>query len=292
MTARRVAVALGCLVAGAAMLACGHVSARLAFSNGVNVLTAATARSVFTALLLLALIRLRRTPILPLTRQARLALLLGILVAAQTALVQLAVSLLPVTLALLVFYTFPFFTGIVTSLLGTDRLTPTTFVALAAALLGLALVLGVAPQGVNPLGVAAALAASVCFTAMLVLTPRLAPTLDGPLRTFMTMGLAALIFVTTAAVTQDVHWPRDAAARIGLAGLMVFYAVGIILVFLALPMLGPAQSAVVLNTEPVFAALIAWAALGEVLTPLQVAGAMIVVGAVTWYQVAKVRVRQ
>jgi drug/metabolite transporter (DMT)-like permease len=69
----------------------------------------------------------------------------------------------------------------------------------------------------------------------------------------------------------------------------VCYAAGIILLFLCLPMLGPAQSAVVLNTEPVFVALIAWAALGEGLTALQVVGAVVVVGAVMWYQVAKAR---
>jgi drug/metabolite transporter (DMT)-like permease len=289
MPAKRLLFPLACLVASAAILGCGHVFARLAFSHGVNVLTAATARSIFTALVLLGLLRLRRTPILPVSREARLALILGFFVAGQTALVQIAVSLLPVTLAILVFYTFPFLTGVVSSFLGTDRLTPASFLALIAALVGLTLVLRVAPEAVNPLGVLAALGASVCFTAALVMTPRLAPTLNAPLRTFMMMMMAAAIFVGTAAVTQDLHWPADHEARIGLAGLVVCYAAGIILLFLCLPMLGPAQSAVVLNTEPVFVALIAWAALGEGLTALQVVGAVVVVGAVMWYQVAKAR---
>jgi drug/metabolite transporter (DMT)-like permease len=280
------------LVTSAAILGCGHVFARLAFSNGVNVLTAATTRSVFTALLLVALLRLRGTSIFPVSREARLALLLGFFVAGQTALVQAAVLLMPVTLAILVFYTFPFFTGVVSSLLGTDRLTRTTFLALVLALIGLALVLGIGRQPVNVLGVLAGLGASMCFTGALVLTPRFAPTLDGPLRTFMMMSMAAAIFVGASAATQDFHLPTERLGQIGLAGLVVCYSAGIILLFLLLPLLGPAQSAVILNTEPVFVALIAWAALGEGLSPVQLLGAAIVVGAVMGYQVAKARQAQ
>jgi probable blue pigment (indigoidine) exporter len=54
--------------------------------------------------------------------------------------------------------------------------------------------------------------------------------------------------------------------------------------FLLLPLLGPAQTAVVLNLEPVAVAGIAWLALGEALKPLQGVGAVIVVVAVIAYQ--------
>jgi drug/metabolite transporter (DMT)-like permease len=289
MPARRAWVPLAGLVASAATLACGHVFARMAFANGVNVLTAATVRSVFAAGLLFLMLRLRGTPILPLTREGRLALLLGIFVAGQTALVQAAVLLMPVTLAILVFYTYPFLVGVTTSLLGTDRLTPALFLALVAAFGGLALVLGVGRESVSLLGVLAGLGASVCFTAALVLTPRVAPTLNAPLRTFLMISVAAAIFVAAAVATRDFHLPTDRTAQLGLAGLTICYTVGIILLFLFLQAMGAAQTAVILNTEPVFVALVAWAVLGEGLSPLQVLGGVIVVGAVMWYQVAKAK---
>jgi drug/metabolite transporter (DMT)-like permease len=289
ISARRAWVPLAGLVASAATLACGHVFARMAFANGVNVLTAATVRSVFAAGLLFLMLRLRGTPILPLTREGRLALLLGIFVAGQTALVQAAVLLMPVTLAILVFYTYPFLVGVSTSLLGTDRLTPVLFFALVAAFGGLALVLGIGRESVSLLGVLAGLGASVCFTVALVLTPRVAPTLNAPLRTFLMISVAAGIFVAAAVATRDFHLPTDRIAQIGLAGLTICYTVGIILLFLFLQALGAAQTAVILNTEPVFVALVAWAVLGEGLSPLQVLGGVVVVGAVMGYQVARAK---
>lgn len=277
------------LVASAAILAAGHVSARLAFANGVNVITAATTRSVVAAALLFLLLRLRGSTILPLSRQSVLAILLGLTVASQTVFVQVAVLLMPVTLAILVFYTYPFLTGVVMSVLGTDRLTPSLFAALIAAFAGLTLVLGVSGDAVSLLGVLAGLGASISFTATLILTPRLAPSLAAPVRTFLMIGFTAMIFVAAAGATGDFHWPTSAQGQLGLAGLVVFYAVGIILLFLCLPMLGPTQTAVILNTEPVFVAVVAWLALGESLSPLQMIGALIVVGAVMFFQLRKAK---
>ncbi len=265
-------------------LGAGHVCARVAFTNGVGVLTAATARSLLAAALLLVLLRLRRTPVLPLPREFARTLLLGLLIAGQTVMIQFAVALLPVTIALLVFYTYPFFTGLASILLGSERFSWRLAATLVAAFLGLALVLGVSLQPVNPLGVAAALGASIAFTAAVVLTQRLAPGLGAPLRTFFMLATAAAIFVAVAAASAGVSLPRGGAGAFGLAGLALFYAAGIIGLFLLLPLLGPVQTTVILNLEPVVVAALAWAALGEALTATQVAGAIVVVGAVMLFQ--------
>lgn len=273
----------------AVSLGAGHVCARVAFTNGVGVLTAATVRSLLAAALLLALLQLRRAPVLPLPREFRGTLLLGLLIAAQTVMIQVAVALLPVTIALLVFYTYPFFTGLASILLGRERFSWRLAATLLAAFLGLALVLGVGLHPVNPLGVAAALGASVAFTAAVVLTERLAPSLGAPLRTFFMLATAAAIFVALAAVSTDVRLPPGGAGAVGLAGLAVFYAAGIIGLFLLLPLLGPVQTTVVLNLEPVVVAALAWAALGEALTATQIVGAIVVVGAVMRFQLTAKR---
>lgn len=270
----------------AVSLGAGHVCARLAFTNGVNILTAATVRSLLATALLLVLLRLRGTAVLPPLREFKATLALGLLIAVQTLTIQVAVSLLPVTIALLVFYTYPFFTGLGAALLGDARFSWRLAAALTAAFAGLALVLGVSVEPVDPLGVAAALAASLAFSAALVLTPRLAPGLSAPLRTFFMLATVALIFSAVAAGTRGLAWPPTEAGAYGLAGLAVFYATGIIGLFLLLPLLGPVQTAVVLNLEPVVVAAIAWAALGEALTATQIVGAILVVAAVIHFQVA------
>jgi drug/metabolite transporter (DMT)-like permease len=272
------------LFAVAVALGAGHVAARLAFANGVNVITAATVRSVGAGLLLLAVLALRREDVLPLPPAFRSTIVLGLLIAAQTVCIQVAVALMPVTLAILVFYTYPFLTGVAASLLGDERFTPRLAVALLAAFAGLALVLGVEPQPVNPLGLAAALGAAIAFAGAMVLTPRLAPGLSTPLRTFYMLATTAAIFVAASAATQSFRLPATDAAWVGLAGLTFGYALGIIGLFLLLPRLGAVQTSIVLNLEPVVIAAIAWLALGEALTPLQITGAVIVVATVILFQ--------
>jgi drug/metabolite transporter (DMT)-like permease len=272
------------LLAVAVTLASGHVCARLAFTNGVNVLTAATLRSLCAALLLAVLLRLRRTPVLPLPREFRATLGLGLLIAAQTVLIQAAVALMPATLALLCFYTYPFFTGLGAAMLGDERFSGRLGIALVAAFAGLALVLGVGAAPVSFPGFASAIGAALCFAAAIVLTPRLAPGLAAPLRTFYMLAATAVLFVAVLSATLDVQLPQSDAGWIGLAGLALFYAAGITGLFLLLPLLGPVQSSVVLNLEPVAVAVISWIALGEALTGAQVAGALLVVAAVIFFQ--------
>jgi drug/metabolite transporter (DMT)-like permease len=268
----------------AVSLGAGHVSARLAFANGVNVITAATVRSVGAGLLVLALLRLRREAVLPLPPAFRSTIVLGVLIAAQTVCIQLAVALMPVTLAILVFYTYPFLTGVAASLLGDERFTPRLALALLAAFGGLALVLGIEPQPVNTWGFLAALGAAVTFSAAMVLTPRLAPGLSTPLRTFFMLVTTAAIFIAASMALQSFRLPANEAAWTGLAGLTLGYALGITGLFLLLPRLGAVQTSIVLNLEPVVIAAIAWLALGEALTSLQIAGAVIVVATVMLFQ--------
>jgi drug/metabolite transporter (DMT)-like permease len=61
----------------------------------------------------------------------------------------------------------------------------------------------------------------------------------------------------------------------------VFYGAAITSVFIVLPLLGAANYAVVLNFEPIAVLFLAWAILGQAVAPLQVAGAFIVIAAIT-----------
>jgi probable blue pigment (indigoidine) exporter len=271
----------------AASLGTAHVCARLAFGQGVNLLTAATTRAGCASLIVLALLLSRgRAWRIP-SRQALGCVILGVFVVGQTLLVQIAVKRLPVTVALLLFYTYPFFTATAASLLGDHRFDRRLALSLAAAFAGLALVLGVSPEALDGTGVAAAVGAALVFTGTLTFTPRLAPGLEAPLRTFLMKGAATLMVATAAAVSGNLQAPTSALAWGGLAGLSVFYGAGIVGVFLLLPRMGPVQAAVVMNLEPVFVAGIAWMALGEQLSGLQAAGAAIVVAAVMGAQVKR-----
>ncbi|HNL43093.1 MAG TPA: EamA family transporter, partial [Ottowia sp.] len=57
---------------------------------------------------------------------------------------------------------------------------------------------------------------------------------------------------------------------------------GITLLFTVLPRLGVVGHSAIMNVEPVFALILAWLVLGQAVAPVQVAGALVVVGAVVW----------
>ena len=61
----------------------------------------------------------------------------------------------------------------------------------------------------------------------------------------------------------------------------MLYGAAITSLFIVLPHLGTANYAVVLNFEPIAVLFLAWAILGQAVAPLQIAGAFIVIGAIT-----------
>ena len=77
-------------------------------------------------------------------------------------------------------------------------------------------------------------------------------------------------------------WPRDAAGWTGLALLTVLYGIAFTSLFVVLPRLGAVNSAPVMNLEPIASMVLAWAILGQRIGPVQVAGAVLVVGAIVW----------
>ena len=68
----------------------------------------------------------------------------------------------------------------------------------------------------------------------------------------------------------------------GLALLTLLYGTGITILFTVLPRLGVVGNSAVMNVEPVFALVLAWLILDQHIAPVQVVGALVVVGAVIW----------
>ena len=274
------------LIVCSASLASAHVFARLSYAYGVNVLTAAAARLTCAGVLVFIYLCLRGAKFPAFGRAYRASFVLGLLACAQTVALQFAVQNLPVAIAILFFYTFPFFTGIASAWMGDERLSLKLTLALLAAFAGLALVVGAEFAQVSLAGVAAALVASVCFTLTLILTPRLAPELSPPMRTFFMMTLAAAILLVSLGATGDYSFPNSGSGWAAFSAFALLYGLGINGVFMLLPRLGATQTAVALNLEPVLVGIVAFFVVGELLSLPQIIGALIVVTAVMAYQVS------
>ena len=276
------------LIAG--LMASNHVAARLAFDHGATVATAVAFRSTGTALAVGALLVLQRVPVALNIRERRALPAIGVLIGVQSLCLYAAVARLPVVLALLVFNSFPLMTALWARVLYGHRPERAVLVAMPVILLGLVLALDVlgAASGLGTAGqwraigagVGFALVASALFGLALVLTQHEAGRLDGRVRTFGSMAVVAGVAVAAAWLQGGIALPRVAAGWWGLALLTLLYGTGITLLFTVLPRLGVVGNSPVLNVEPVFALVLGWLILGQAVAPLQVLGALVVVGAV------------
>lgn len=276
----------------AALMGANHVAARLAFNHGVDVPTAVSFRSGATALVVGALLLIQRVPLALTARQRKALPLIGVLIAIQSLCLYSAVARLPVALALLVFNSFPLMTALWARLLYRHRPERALLIAMPVILLGLVLALDVlgAASGLGAAGqwreigagVAFALGASTTFGLALVLTQHEAGGLDGRLRTFATMAMVALLAGAAVVWRGGLALPVAPAGWWGLALLTLLYGTGITILFTVLPRLGVVGNSAVMNVEPVFALVLAWLILDQHIAPVQVVGALVVVGAVIW----------
>lgn len=274
----------------ACLFGANHVAARLAFNHGLDVASAVTVRSLITALVVGLIVWQQRVPLTVTKRQRGFLLLISGLVAVQSLSLYAAVARLPVALALLTFNTYPLWTALFAWLFYRHQPERAVLLAMPVLLIGLALALDVfgATSGLGAagqwqqigVGVAFALLAAAVFGAALVCTQHEAAGVDGRLRTTVTMTLVGLLALLVLPLQGGLHLPQAAAGWWGLAGLTLCYGTAFTIMFTLLPKLGVVGSSPIMNVEPVAALVLAWALLGQSIAPVQVAGALIVVGAV------------
>lgn len=263
-----------------------HVSARLAFDHGASVATAVLARSVVTAAVVFALLRLQGVAMnLPGATLGR-ALIVGLVLSVQSYCLYSAVAQIPVALALLAFNTFPVMLSLMTWAAGRGRPSPRAAVAMPVALVGLSLALDVWGKPVSA-GVLWAFAAAFAFALVLLLTDLWLKEVDGRVRSMLTMATTAVVVGVAAGATGALAAPADATGWVGVLLLSAFYGTAITSLFVVLPKLGSANYAAVLNFEPIAALFLAWVLLGQTIAPLQVFGAFVVMGAIAWLGLAK-----
>jgi drug/metabolite transporter (DMT)-like permease len=279
------------------MMGANHVSARFAFNNGVDVVTAVSFRSAVTALVVAIILWQQNVSLQVNARHKKYLLIIGVLIAVQSICLYSSVARLPVALALLAFNTYPLATAFWARVLYKHQPEKAVLWSMPLILLGLALALDVlgATSGLGMTehwtqigsGVAFALAASATFGLALVLTQYETAELDGRLRTFSTMALVSVLAVSAAMSQGGFHLPQAPAGWWGLGMLTFLYGTAFTIMFTVLPRLGVVGNSAIMNVEPVFALTLAWALLDQAIAPVQLVGAALVVGTVMWLGLRK-----
>ena len=289
--------AFGTLLLIAFMMGANHVAARTAFNHGLDVVTAVSVRSLITASVVALILWQQKVALRVLPGQRKYLGAVGLLIAVQSVCLYSAVARLPVALALLAFNTYPLTTALWAKILYSHQPERAVLWAMPVMMVGLGLALDVlgATSGLGAArhwgeigaGVGFALAASTTFGLALVLIQHETQGVDGRLRTFTTMTTVGVLATCVALTQGGFQWPQAVPGWWGLGLLTFLYGTAFTIMFTVLPKLGVVGNSAIMNVEPIFALVLAWALLGQAIAPMQLMGAAVVVGTVMWLGLRK-----
>lgn len=254
---------------------------RLAYDAGGTPATQVFLRFVTFVVLIGPLIVALGRPIRLPRRGVIASLWIAVLMLMMSAGYLFSVAYIPVSLAAMIFYTFPLMVGVLSAATGREKMTAVKVVALLGAFAGLALALGPSLTSLDPRGVGLALTAAVGVSLTILYGPRAMVGLDGLSFNFWTNAWLMLIASAFVLTVGGVAWPHGVAGGIAAVLATLFYVAGYIAWFAAIRIIAPTYSAMMLNVEPVVSILAATLLLGETLGPLEVAGVVLVLGMLT-----------
>jgi drug/metabolite transporter (DMT)-like permease len=257
------------------------VAGKLAFAEGFGVGPLLAWRFGLGAALLAGLVALRGGlgAVSPRRRAALFAL--GALYAGNSALYFLALERIPATTTSLVFYVFPAIVAVLGALLLGRPLTPARVGALALALVGAALTVGFAREGLNATGVLLALGSALVVAVYLTLGEvALRGIATLPATVVVLSGTAASLWIVLLA-TGGVALPpgRTGWALVAFMA-TVSTALSIVAMLGSIARVGAGTTAIVSTFEPVVTAGLAAAFLHETLAARQYAGGALILSGV------------
>lgn len=271
----------------AVVLAANHLCARIAFEHGASVATGVAFRATSTALILFALMQIQGVALsVPAALRGK-ALLAGLLITSQSYCLYSAVAAIPPALALLVFQTSPMLYVLLTWALGKEQPTWTALPPILLALAGLAFALDLDPARLDArwaeigAGAGWAMASGASMTGAYYLNANALKPIDGRLRTCIMTAVTAVLVIAAGGATGALIAPRDAVGWMGLASLAAFYCLAMASLFYVIPRV-PSTVTAALNFEPIALLLLTFIFLGHTVTPVQLLGAFITVGAIVW----------
>ncbi len=286
---RRIAVpvmlCLGCTFAA------NHVAARVAFDHGTGLLVAVMARTLVAVLVLTALVLWQREPLRVPAGYRRWLVLVGLMTVTQSVCMYTAVAKIPVALALLVANVFPLLLALWTWLFGGPPPTRRACLLMGLILFGLCLALdlparlsGASAAGPDwTLGVSLAFCAATSFSLGLWIVDHKLRAMSASVRSLLTMAIvlcAVAVVAASSVVPGGMAWPHGGKGWVGLALLALLYGVGFSVLYVLLPRLDMARNAPVMNIEPVATLVLGWLVLGQMLAPIQLLGALVVVSGI------------
>ena len=198
-----------------------------------------------------------------------------------------ALNYLPVGPLAFLFYTYPAWVALISALLGREDLTVSRIVALAIAMTGIVVMVGLPGSGsLNKLGVILALGTAILYALYLPVLHRAQEGVPAFVSSFYLIAGVFIAFLLASTITREVQLPQT----LSLWSYVILLAVWSTIVAFAslvagLRVLGPVRTSIVATIEPFWTAVLGSVLLGEIVTRNTIAGGMLIAAAVVILQV-------
>ena len=262
---------------------------KVVFASGMDVMTMIALRGLIVLPVMYVWLRTRPPTLEHSRRQRWIAWAIGLLFTGTQYGLFMAISLLPVSIAILAYFAYPLLTGIGGGITGVDRLGWPALLTALAAFLGLSLMLGAEYRNLSSLGIFWALVAAVLRMVSLLMTRAYLNGTDARVTTWYSMLPSTMLFVLAVVISGDWHVPHSGLGWSAFLASGVCSTLSQLLVYVSTNRVGPFRTAFIMNLEPLVTTLLSLVLLQEILTPTQSMGAVVMLVSLGVFQLVRTR---
>jgi drug/metabolite transporter (DMT)-like permease len=271
-------------IAAGTSLGISDVLAKFVLTDGVDVVSMLSFRSLVGLAFVASWFRFGRRP----TANVQVRVVstaVGIIFAGLIFCLFKAIETIDVPTAILSYFTYPLLTGLTAAVAGLEPLRWRGMLCAIVAFSGLALLIEAHPAGSAVAGVAYAIGAAGCRTAVLLVTRAYLVGADARVTTWYSMLASTVIFLVASFAQQAWNLPHSGLAWTYLVALSFATTAAILFVFLSTVRIGAFRTAVIMHLEPLTATILSGLMLGQAITPVQALGIIIMLAGLIAFQV-------
>ena len=263
---------------------------RLAYASGIEIKELLLFSLLFSALITGAYLGLAGKLASPTKQQfLHLSLLGAVAFSVFSALYYLALQFIPVSIAVLIFYTYPAFVTVASAALGWERVSKLLVIALALAFSGLIMVIDPVFD-VGMVGLLLSLGSSLAYTIYVMGSSRILRELSGEVTTFYILIFAAVGVGAATIFTGGIQvtWDFDGWLWLILMSL-ISTSMAMVAFFKGMKLIGASKGSIISILEVITSVIIAAMLFQEILLSLQLVGAILILFAALLAALSKPR---
>lgn len=255
--------------------------ANMAFKDGVDLNTSNAIRHGMATVILIIYQKALAKKIGLLPRERYISFALGIPVFMMGVGYLGATQYIPISLAVLIFYTCPFFVAIISKFTENEPITPTRLTAIILAFIGLSLALKVQTTGgLQILGIMYAIMGAIGFASFVTVSSLMLKTADRQAVLLHSLAAGTILFLLFFVLTNGVEIIGTQVGWLKVSGSGIVVAFAYITFFAGMKIIGPVKATMIMNIEPILTIGLAAILLGERLSNIQIFGAVLVIGGI------------